>query len=99
VFVRPPDFRASDAIPEAAWEAGGEDIEATVRFDAEMAWWAERQLTGRAHVTRGDDGSIEATLPVANPEAFIGWLLAFDAHAELLSPPSLRTRLIERVRA
>jgi predicted DNA-binding transcriptional regulator YafY len=99
VFERPADFRASDAIPEAAWEAGGEDIEATVRFDTEMAWWAERQLTGRAQVTRRTDGSIEATLPVANPEAFIGWLLGFDEHAELLTPADLRSRLVARVMA
>jgi hypothetical protein len=34
---------------------------------------------------------------VANPEAFIGWLLAFDDKAELVAPPELRSRLISRV--
>lgn len=98
-FERPAGFRASDAIPEAPWEAGGEDLVAVVRFDAEMAWWAERQLTGRTAVTKLGDGSLEATIPVANVEAFIGWVLAFDEHAEVLGPAELRSRLIDRVKA
>jgi predicted DNA-binding transcriptional regulator YafY len=98
-FARPPGFRAADAIPDAPWEAGPEDERARVRIDAELAWWAERQLTGQAVITRLDDGGIEADLAVRNPEALIGWLLAFDEHAELLEPPELRRRLIERVQA
>jgi predicted DNA-binding transcriptional regulator YafY len=43
------------------------------------------------------DGGIEASIPVANPEAFIGWLLSFDDSAELLEPAQLRQRLIDRV--
>ncbi len=98
-FVRPEGFRASDAIPDAPWEAGGEDVIATVRFDAPMAWWARRQLTAAATVTEHGDGSFDATLPVANPEAFIGWVLAFDDHAAILAPPELRDRLLARVGA
>jgi predicted DNA-binding transcriptional regulator YafY len=37
-------------------------------------------------------------MPVANPEAFIGWLLSFGDKAELLEPVELRERLVERVR-
>ena len=40
----------------------------------------------------------DVTVPVANPEAFIGWLLSFDDNAELIAPPELRQRLIDRVR-
>ncbi len=98
-FVRPADFDAAAMIPEAPWEAGGEQVVATVVFDPEMAWWARRQLTGRSEATARDDGSLEVRIPVANPDAFIGWLLAFDAHAELIDPPDLRARLIERVAA
>lgn len=97
-FERPRGFRASDAIPEAPWEAGAEDLVATVRFDAEMAWWARRQLTGRSTVDEQADGSLMTRIPVANPDAFIGWLLAFDDGAEILEPPSLRERFVDRVR-
>lgn len=97
-FERPPGFRAGDAIPAAAWEAGPEALEATIAFDAAIAWWARRQLTGRAAVTEEDDGALLATIPVANPDALIGWVLSFDAAAEILGPPELRDRLVARVR-
>jgi proteasome accessory factor B len=97
-FVRPDGFRAADAIPGAPWEAGADDMVADVHFDEEMAWWARRQIGNRGTCEEGADGSVTASLPVANPEAFIGWLLSFDDKAELLRPPELRSRLIARVR-
>ncbi len=97
-FERPRGFRAGDAIPAAAWEAGPEDLEASVAFDADIAWWARRQLTGRAAVTEADDGAIVATVPVANPDAFVGWVLSFDAAAEIIAPAGMRERLLARVR-
>lgn len=97
MFSRPKDFSAGDAIPDAPWEAGGDDVMARVHFDPEVAWWARRQLTAAAQVVEGEDGSIDATLPVANRGAFIGWLLAFDDHAVVLEPPELRRELLERV--
>ena len=96
-FVRPEGFRAADAIPRTPWEAGGDDLVATVRFDQDMAWWARRQVGNRAVFEEAGDGAFEATIPVANPEAFIGWILSFDDRAELLGPPELRRRLIARV--
>ena len=98
-FERPAGFRAGDAIPEAPWEAGPDDIEAVMRFDASIAWWALRQLVGGSEVTEMPDGGLEAKLRVANPEAFIGWVLSFDAHAEIVAPKELRDRLLEKVRA
>ena len=96
-FSRPEGFDPSAAIPHAPWEAGGEDMEARVRFDASIAWWARRQLGSNNQVTTEPDGSLEATLQVANPEAFIGWILAFEDAAEVLSPEALRARLLDRV--
>lgn len=96
-FTRPTGFRAADAIPETPWEAGAEDIEAKVRFDAAIAWWARRQIGGRGSLVELPDGSIEAGVKVANPEAFLGWLLSFDDAAELLDPPELRAALLARV--
>lgn len=98
-FERPVAFRAGDAIPAAPWEAGPEDTRATVRFDPSIAWWARRRLAGSGEVIEGADGELEVTLDVANPEAFIGWILSFDAAAEILEPPALRRRLIEKVEA
>lgn len=96
-FARPADFRAADFIPETPWEAGAEDIVARIQFDSDMAWWAKRQIGNRGDLIESGDGGFVASLPVANPEAFIGWLLSFDDSAELLEPPELRQRLIDRV--
>ena len=95
-FERPHGFDPAAAIPHAPWEAGGEDLEARVRFDASVAWWARRQL-GATEIEVDPEGNLEVTLQVANPEAFIGWLLAFEDGAEVLGPPQLRDRLVDRV--
>lgn len=97
-FTRPEGFRAADFIPATPWEAGAEDLTAQVRFDATMAWWAKRQIGNRGRLSEQADGSLDAEIPVANPEAFIGWLLSFDDSAELVAPQELRQRLIDRVR-
>lgn len=99
VFVRPVGFSTRDALPGIPWEAGAEDITARVVFDSPVAWWAERQLPRTAEIVHEDDGSIVADVSVANPDAFIGWVLGFDASAEIVSPPSLRSQLVDRVRA
>lgn len=98
-FDRPDGFRASDAIPQAPWEAGGDDLVADVVFDADLAWWAKRQLTGRAESKQGADGELRASIPVANVDAFIAWMLSFDDRAEILGPAELRAALVERVTA
>lgn len=98
VFQRPADFSIRDALPSAPWESGSEDIKAVVRFDAPVAWWAQRQLSAGAVIEEEPDGSLVAELSVANPDALIGWLLTFAHQAELLAPPELRQRLIDTVR-
>lgn len=96
VFTRPAGFRLRDALPTEPWATGEADILATVVFDRETAWWARRQLGSKA--VERDDGSLEATLRVANPDAFIGWVLGFEDKAEIIAPASLRQALVERVR-
>jgi predicted DNA-binding transcriptional regulator YafY len=98
-FERPEGFRAASSIPEAPWEAGPGDTEALVRFDESIAWWARRQLVGGSEVIELPDGRLEARLRVANSEAFIGWMLSFDAAAEIVAPAEFRERLLEKVRS
>ncbi|MFQ5966829.1 MAG: helix-turn-helix transcriptional regulator [Acidimicrobiia bacterium] len=96
-FRRPRGFSARDAVAEAPWEAGSSDVMAEVHFDPELAWWAERQLSGAAEKQRTGDGGLRVRMPVANPDAFVGWMLAFGASAEILEPPELRELLVRRV--
>lgn len=97
-FTRPDGFSTRNALPSIPWESGPEDMTARVRFDPGVAWWAERQLPRTAEVVQEDDGSIVADISVAGRDAFIGWVLGFDASAEVLSPPELRDALVARVR-
>ena len=97
-FERPAGFRPADAIPNAPWASGSDDLTATVIFDEEMAWWAQRQLTTDAAIEDHPGGGIIASMPVANPDAFIGWILAFEEHAEVIGPPELRDQFLARVR-
>jgi predicted DNA-binding transcriptional regulator YafY len=94
-FERPAGFRLRDALPSLPWQAGDEELEAVVHFDPEVAWWAKRQLAEPA--TEQPDGSLEARIRVANPAAFIGWLLAFEEHAEIIGPVELRSQLLELI--
>jgi predicted DNA-binding transcriptional regulator YafY len=96
-FERPKGFSAAKALSAAPWDAGSEDLVATVVFDAAGAWWAERQLTSAATAMTHDDGSMTVTLPVANRDAFIGWVIGFDDHAEITAPQELRDDIIARV--
>jgi predicted DNA-binding transcriptional regulator YafY len=94
-FSRPKGFSLRNALPAQPWAAGEADLVARVVFDTDSAWWAKRQL-GSGWIERSD-GSLEATVAVANPDAFIGWVLSFGDKAEILGPPALRDALVQRV--
>jgi proteasome accessory factor B len=98
-FVAPVGFRVADVLPDAPWEAGEEELTVVVRFDPEVAWWARRQLTSAAEVEDLGDEGLTARFPVANVEAFLGWMIGFEDAAEVLAPRQVRQRLIEHVRA
>ena len=97
-FQRPGGFRVGDHLPAVPWEAGAAGITATVRFDVTVAWWAVRQLTDRAEKMDEPDGSVIASIPVGSPDAFIGWMIGLEDHAEITGPPELRDRFIAHVR-
>jgi predicted DNA-binding transcriptional regulator YafY len=95
-FVRPKGFQVKRAMSTHPWEAGtDETVEATVRFDPDVAWWAARHLG----VEAPRDGALEVELPVANRDAFIGWVLGFGPDAEVLAPDELRRQVLARVEA
>lgn len=96
-FSPPEHLNPADEVLHHPWDAGDRTETATVVFDEEVAWIAERELGSRATITRHDDGSIEAEVDVAAPAAFLGWLVGFDDKAELTSPQELRRRFISYV--
>jgi predicted DNA-binding transcriptional regulator YafY len=95
-FERPRRFDVKKAMSNHPWEAGSDEvIAATVRFDAEVSWWAARTLGVEAPAGE----PLQQELPVANRDAFIGWVLSFGASAEVLGPEDLRLQIWERVEA
>lgn len=93
-FDKPRDFDIRSVVDSQPWEAGSEpEVETTVRFDPEVAWWAARSL-GLAE----PDGELTATMSVANRDAFVGWVLSFGDSAEVLEPAELREAVASRVR-
>jgi proteasome accessory factor B len=94
-FTRPSDFDLRSEIETQPWETGSDAaIVATIEFDPEMAWWAARTLR-----VQHESGPLTVELPIANVDAFIGWILSFDAAAEVKGPPELRRQVRERVEA
>ncbi len=98
-FSPPDNLNPADEVLHHPWDAGDRTETASVVFDEEVAWIAERELGSRATITRHDDGSIEAEIDVAAPAAFLGWLVGFDDKAELTSPQELRRRFVSYVEA
>lgn len=94
-FEKPKDFDIRRAVATQPWEAGHDPlIEAEVRFAPEVAWWAARTLG--LPVPEED---LVARVPVANRDAFVGWVLSFGEHAVVSSPPEMRSEIRERVLA
>jgi len=84
---------------------GADDLagfpEARVRFDAPAARWArERQpFTFVREEAGGNGGGAVFIYAVRDEAALTGWLLSWGAAAEVLSPPSLRSRLADEAGA
>lgn len=94
-FEKPKGFDVRTVMDTHPWETGGEEeVEAKVRFDSDVAWWAARTL--RVPEPKGD---LTTTVPVANRDAFVGWILSFGESAEVLTPAELREEIRSRVAA
>lgn len=97
-FVRPTSFDPRDAFPADPKQIGhapSDGIEAVVRVDRARAAAIERELGVDRIISRHDDGSVELRVPASNIEAFRSWLLGLLDHAVVLSPPELRTSIID----
>jgi proteasome accessory factor B len=95
-FDRPKNFSVRDLMNSQPWESGQDQVvDATIRFDPDVGWWAARSLGEKPP----DSGAFEVTLPVANRDAFMGWILSFGDSVEIVAPDELRADLRDRVSA
>jgi predicted DNA-binding transcriptional regulator YafY len=97
VFTPPKGFDPAAAVLHHPWDAGSDVAVASVVFDEEVAWIAERELGPNALIRRRANGSIIANVELAAPEAFLGWLIGFEDRAEIIEPRELRDRFLALV--
>jgi len=87
------------SLERPPWEMGAESWTAQVQVDADVADWALGQVGQDSRHERHPDGSLLLHLPVANADALVDFVLGLLDRAELVGPPELREKLLERVRA
>jgi proteasome accessory factor B len=96
-----PDFDAPRAvtteIPRGPW-AEESDVEATVAFAPDAAWWVERRTGARRTRTR-PDGWVELTFGVGDSNLFASWILGFADDAVVLAPEHLQSDVLARLRS
>ncbi len=91
-FAKPKGFDVRSLMDGQPWEAGSDpEVEATIRFDSEVAWWAARTLG-----LERPEAELVATVPVANRDALVGWVLSFGDAAEVLDPVEIRDEIRTR---
>ncbi|ADJ26540.1 helix-turn-helix type 11 domain protein [Dehalogenimonas lykanthroporepellens BL-DC-9] len=96
-----PDSFSIDKYLSNAWSiftppAGQSVRNVTLKFAPEVARYMEEgQYHHSQTVARQDDGSVMVNLRLADTPDFIGWILGWGDHVEVLEPPSLR-RLIKK---
>jgi predicted DNA-binding transcriptional regulator YafY len=93
-FEPPEDFSLSEKLKlRAPWEYGDDETTtATIRFHPETFWQA-RNAWGDLPSAKFDEKQHTMTLKSVNDNGLIGWTLGFADGAEILSPPTLRTKM------
>lgn len=95
----PSDFDG-EMFPEEPWSYGEEDTKVVhVLVDALEGPRVTQELGEASVAGHHDDGSVVVSLEVSNDAALIAWVVALGPHAQILHPPELRQRMIDRLRA
>ncbi|MFN2526225.1 MAG: helix-turn-helix transcriptional regulator [Actinomycetota bacterium] len=92
----PPSFDIDSHTALEAWELGESGATAVVRFDAELRWWAEQNLSA-TRSREAPAGALDVELPEANIDRLISWALEFGPAVEILEPEEARARLLDHL--
>lgn len=100
-FKKPRNFNVNDYLKGAfAVFKGNADYEVVVEFDA----WATDLIRGRRwhptqDMTQLPDGRSRLRMHLDNIEEMVGWVLSWGAHARVIRPVELQTRVQETAKA
>jgi len=95
-FVPKPEPAGS--LERPPWEIGDDVGTAQIDVDADVADWALGQVSPHTRHERRPDGSLRLHLSVANADALVDFVIGLLDRAELVGPPELREKLLERIR-
>jgi predicted DNA-binding transcriptional regulator YafY len=93
LYEVPDGFRAEEHVAGEAWELGAAAATATVRFDADVRWWAEQNHPDAPRRER-PGGAVDVELRVSNVDALVSWAIGLGPGVEILSPESARAALL-----
>lgn len=98
-FARPADFDIESSVPTDPKTFGnGASEHAVVRVDANLASGVIAELGSDAVVAQNaDTGQIDVKVACGNFDAFRVWLFAMVDRAEVISPESVRARVISEL--
>jgi predicted DNA-binding transcriptional regulator YafY len=84
LYLVPESFDLTEQLA-LSWRLGPDPVTVRVRFDRDLGAYMGSILT---HVPLEDcqDEGFEASLPVGDVDAFVGWILSFGTHARILEP-------------
>ena len=96
----PADFDVDLVFARDPWQFGaGEKEDVDVLVDGAEAGRVTAELGEDAVVEHRKDGAVVVRLSVTDRDALILWVLELLDHAEILSPESVRTAMVERLSA
>jgi len=91
-FDAPDDFDIDRYGRAEMYVPSERDVRVEIRFDAQLARWIQEEMRGQS-IEQQPDGSIRLTLYTHSAQWIVSWLLPYEDHAEVLSPPELRQRM------
>lgn len=93
-YAIPRTFDLSRYEREEMYVPSGPGERVVIRFDADIARWVREEIPPE-RVQEAEGGAILVEFFAVHMEWLIRWVLPFGAHAEVLSPASLRKRMLE----
>ena len=91
-FQVPDDFDVRRYQRQEMYVRSDRDVKVEIRFSHRLARWIQEEMAGQK-IRKEPDGGVRLTLFTHSPEWIVSWLMPYQHHAEVLSPPELRQRM------